>query len=58
MVATAMEVIDPTAGQPLEDSDDIRQIRESVRPCAPTTRASTGARRTANGNTRPSSCGP
>ena len=31
MVATAMEVIDPAAGQPLEDSDDIRQIREAVR---------------------------
>ena len=31
MVATATEVIDPAAGQPLEDSDDIRQIREAVR---------------------------
>ena len=30
MAATAMDVIDPAAGRPLEDSDDIRQIRESV----------------------------
>lgn len=30
-VTEAMEAIEPAAGRPLEDSDDVRQIREAVR---------------------------
>ena len=57
MSATVMETTDPAVGRPLEDSDEIRQIREAVRALCAGYPASTGGKRIGSGSTRRSSCG-